>query len=118
MTCQIRNAVPAVVFLLFALPCSAGPCTSAIDQLQSQIDARLAAKAGAGGFASEAPSATMHHQPTPGSIANAETKLGELSPAVLDKARDAMARARAADAAGDANGCQSAVTELQKMLAQ
>ena len=115
MTCQIRNAVPAVVFLLFALPCSAGPCTSAIDQLQSQIDARLAAKADAGGYSTETPEATLHRQPTPGSIANAEAKLGELSPAVMDKVRDAMARARAADAAGDRSGCESAVAEIQKL---
>jgi hypothetical protein len=47
--------------------------------VQAGIDAKLEAQAAAGRSASESTSATMHRQPTPGSIAAAEAELGDIS---------------------------------------
>src|SRR5262249_8671373 len=76
---------------------NAGPCTQDIDRVQHGIDARLAAKAGAGPAARESTAATMSRQPTPESIAAAEAKLGELSPETMARARTAMTPPRQPD---------------------
>jgi len=43
--------------------------------------------------------------------------LGELSPATITKVKDAIARARSADAAGDSAGCQQALSEVEREIA-
>src|SRR5258708_13134263 len=68
----------------------AGPCSHDIDLMQSKVDAKLEAKAAAGPSARESGAATMHRQPTPGSIAAAESKLGEVSSHTLDVVEPAM----------------------------
>jgi hypothetical protein len=78
----------------------AGLCSDAIESMRARVDARLDAIAGAGRAAPESGGALVHRQPTPNSIAAAEEKLGELSPERMEAVRAAMARARAADAAG------------------
>ena len=75
----------------------AGPCSHEIDRVQAEIDAKLEAKAAAGPSARESTAATMHRQPTPGSIATAETRLGDVSPQKVEAVAAAMARAREAD---------------------
>ena len=92
---------------------SAGPCLQEIDGLQSQVDAKLEALARSGPSAAESSAALQHRQPTPGSIAAAESKLGEISSGVLAAA---MARAREADQTGDGSACQRAVAEVQRLL--
>lgn len=94
----------------------AGPCSSAIDRMQASIDARLESRAGAGPHARESTSATMHRQPTPGSIAAAEEGLGDVSPQQAEAAKQAMARARAADSAGDKSACEQALAEVQRTI--
>jgi cell division protein YceG involved in septum cleavage len=81
----------------------AGPCTAEIDQLQSDIDARIDTTAGTGQMAREGTAATMHRQPTPGSIAQAEVKLGEGSS--YTQALAALSQARKADQVNDATSC-------------
>ena len=49
----------------------AGPCSHEIERVQAEIDAKLEAKAAARPSARESTAATMHRQPTPGSIAAA-----------------------------------------------
>src|SRR5262245_45526532 len=100
--------VMALVISVLALstPGFAGPCSQAIDQMQAKIDARFEAAAGVGRSAPESSAATMHRQPTPGSIAAAESKLGELSPQTMQTLTATMARARAADLADDQSGCE------------
>jgi len=58
----------------------AGPCSQDIARLQAARDAKLAAAVAAGPSAHEGTAATMHRQPTPRSIATAESELGGLSP--------------------------------------
>jgi hypothetical protein len=53
----------------------AGPCSHEVDRILAEIDAKLEAKAAAGPSARESTAATMHRQPTPGSIAAAETRV-------------------------------------------
>lgn len=49
-------------------------------------------------------------------MAETEIKLGALSPAVLEKIEDAMARARKADIAGDTNACEQALSEVLRAI--
>jgi hypothetical protein len=65
-------------------------------------------------MARESAAATEHHEPTPGSIAQAEQSLGEGSGD--EKALAALTRARQADAAGDATSCERALAELRTAL--
>jgi hypothetical protein len=94
----------------------ASVCTDAIDSVQARFDARLDAVAGAGRAAPESAGALMHRQPTPGSIAAAEEKLGELSAERMQSVRAAMSRAREADAAGDKAACERALEEAQAAI--
>ena len=55
----------------------AGPCSPEIDRMQARVDAMIAATAAAGPTGRESDAALMHRQPTPGSIAAAEERLGE-----------------------------------------
>ncbi|MGO4388614.1 hypothetical protein AB4Y85_13855 [Microvirga sp. 2YAF29] len=92
---------------------AAGPCAPMIDRAQEQVDARIDAQAGSGAAAPESTGAMLHHEPTPGSIANAERKSGDGSRA--QTALALLAQARKADAAGDAAGCERALEELRAM---
>jgi hypothetical protein len=91
----------------------AGPCSDAIGRMQARLDARLAARVGTGPTVTESSTATLHHQPTPGSIAAVEEQLGAVSPEKVQTIQQAMARARAADDAGDKNGCEQALADVQ-----
>jgi hypothetical protein len=97
-------------------PAEAGPCTGAIDAAQARADARIDAIAGAGGYGKQSTGAMLHHQPTPGSVAQAEAQLGEgASPEDL---MNALTEARAADAAGDRAACERALSKVRNLLAK
>jgi len=106
----------AVMVALLTLPSYAGPCTHEIDRMQAAIDAKLEAKAAAGPAARESTAATMNRQPTPGSIAAAEARLGEVSPQMIEAVGAAMAQARAADRADDKIGCERALADVQGVI--
>ena|ERR1700687_4410824 len=97
-------------------PSFAGPCSDAIDSMQARIDAKLEAKAAAGPTAKEGVAAGMSDQPTPRSMAAAEEKLGEMSSQTVDAVRQGMARARAADNAGDKSACEQALADVQRAI--
>lgn len=99
-----------------SLPSLAGPCATAIDAMQAQVDAALEARAAAGPTARESEGALMHRQPTPGSIAAAEARLGDISPQAMEAIAASMARARRADAAGDAKACERALAEVKAAI--
>jgi hypothetical protein len=101
---------------LLAVPCQAGPCSKDLERVQVLIDTKLNAIAAAGPTADQSASAQLHRQPTPGSIAQAEQKLGELSPSTIENVKAAMTRARSADAAGDADGCNRALAEVRSHI--
>lgn len=90
----------------------AGPCSPEIDRMQAQIDARIQAQAAAGPAARETTAATMHRQPTPRSIAAAES----FSPELIQAVNAAMTRARQADDAGDRSACEQALADVQRAI--
>jgi hypothetical protein len=104
----------ATVFALSNVPSHAGPCSDEIDRMQARVDALIAATAAAGPTGRESTAATMDRQPTPGSIAAAEEKLGE--GAQPERALAALAQARAADRAGDQSACERALADVQRVL--
>lgn len=109
-----RVLIPVIFTLLASEAAFAGPCTAAIGKTQAQIDAKLNRKALAGPTGTESVDATLHHQPSPESIAAAEKALGE--GASIRAAIAALKLARAADDKGDAAGCQAALANAQNAL--
>ena len=112
-----RFLVVCAAALAASMPASyAGPCSHEIDRVQAEIDARLETKAAAGPSARESTAATAHRQPTPGSIAAAEVRLGDVSPQKVEAVLAAMARAREADQAGHQSACEQALADVQRAL--
>ena len=116
MTVRQLLVISPFALSLVALPCQAGPCSKDLERIQLLADARLNAIAAAGPTADQSTAAQLHRQPTPRSMAEAEQKLGELSPVAIEKVRDALTRARSADAAGDTVGCQQALAEVEREI--
>jgi hypothetical protein len=115
----LRFLAPTVVALALSTTVSAaGPCTQQIAQVQAQVDAKLRANAVAGPTAPESPAALRSHQPTPQSIAEAESKLGVISQELTTAVTTGMARAREADRAGDQSACEEALAAVRHALGQ
>ncbi|UVF21684.1 hypothetical protein HPT29_011435 [Microvirga terrae] len=111
------TGLPSVLILAaaFAAPAAqAGPCGAEIDRVQAAVDARIDATAGAGRTGAESTAATDHREPTPGSIATAEARLGD--GASNEKALAALTQARAADQAGDGAACERALTAARAAI--
>ena|SRR6516162_8391268 len=87
----------------------AGPCSA-------EIYATLKAKAADGPTLQESREALLHRQPTPGSIAAAESRLGTASPQMIDAIMRGLARAHEADRTGDLNACRRALSEMESLL--
>jgi hypothetical protein len=88
-----------------------GPCTAPIAQLARQTNLAAsdpAADPEAGPTAPQTVGAQLHHQPTPGEVEHAERVANADADAALD-------RARKADAAGDADGCNRALEEARHL---
>ncbi len=110
-----RLCIPVTAAITFSIvPSFAGPCSSEIDRLQSGVDALIAATAVGGPAGRESTAAMTHRQPTPSSIAAAEARLKE--GARTERAKAAMARARAADRAGDTSACQRALADVRREI--
>ncbi len=71
-----------------------------------------------GPTARETNAATDHRQPTPDSIAAAESRIGDISPGVVTVIETGMARAREADAANDRAVCERALAEVERAIGQ
>lgn len=106
----------AFALVLSLSPSHAGPCTKQLDRMQARIDAKVEAIAAVGPFMRQGTFAGMDDQPTPRSIAAAEATRGEISWQTMDTVRQAMARARAADAAGDGRACRTALADVQRVI--
>ena len=92
---------------------SSGARAKDIERIRILINQKLDAAA-AGPTANQTVGAQMHRQP--GSIAAAESKLGELSPKRIEAVKDARTRARNANIAGDSEGCARALSEVQREI--
>ena len=109
MSIRYLCASIAAAITLSIVPSHAGPCLPEIDRMQARVDAMIAATAAAGPAGRESLAATTHRQPTPSSVAAAEARLGEGQRA--ERATAAIARARAADSAGDNSACEQALAD-------
>jgi hypothetical protein len=99
----------AVAFVGSALAAQAGPCAKQISQLEAQIQSAQDLPPGSVGSPSAPQSvgAQLHRQPTAQSVESA------LSRANAD-GEAAVARAKKADAAGNAGECATAVIEARQ----
>jgi hypothetical protein len=114
---NMRNCwIPVLCVAAFTLstsPGNAGPCTREIDREWVELGAKLQARIGAGRSYIQGTIGLLHHQPTRGSVAGAEEKVGDMW-VPLEKAVMALARAREADYAHDAGICKGALIEAQR----
>ncbi len=93
----------------------AASCAVQIDQVQAQLDKALAHHAKTAPYAVESKAAKLDHQPTPGTIARSEDKIGAWSGG--EKAVAALGRAREAQAAGHTSACFVALREARHAIA-
>jgi hypothetical protein len=84
-----------------------GPCTAQIEQLEHQLAGDVLGP-NSGPTGGQTVGAQLHHQPTPSSVGQA----AHVANADGDLAID---RAKKADAAGDAEGCNQALVEARRL---
>jgi len=116
MIARRATAIAGLTFILSAAPAHAGPCTDRIYETDLDVAKLLGAAAAEGRPAAESAFATMHRQPTPGSIASAERQAGDLTADQLQAVTEAMDQARHADDEGDEAGCEEALNDVDRML--
>jgi hypothetical protein len=109
-------APAATALALFASPADAGPCTDRIYQVDLEIERLIDAAAANGKPAAQSTFATMHRQPTPGTVATAEAKAGNLSSEQVEAITKTLDAARDADDKGDRAACEKALNEAERML--
>ncbi len=114
---RLRKVILALA-VVAATPAAAiaGPCTAGIDKLQVAFDHRLDTAAAAGPSGAETTDAKLHHQPTQQSVADAEEKLGDITPDMAQTFVQAMESARDADAAGNKAKCSAALHDARSAL--
>lgn len=99
----------AMAFVGSAFAAQAGPCTTQISQLEAQIQSAQALPPGSVGSPSAPQSvgAQLHRQPTAQSVESALSRANADGDA-------AVARAKKADAAGNASECATAIVEARQ----
>lgn len=107
-----------MAFIFGAAPAYAGPCTERIYQTDLDVAKLLDSAAAQGRTKTESTFATMHRQPTPGSIASAEQEAGDLTSEEAQAITEAMDEARHADDQGDRAGCEKALSDVDRILKQ
>jgi hypothetical protein len=114
----VRHAISSagMTFVLFGVAAHAGPCTDRIYQTDLAVAKLLNVAAAQGRPAAQSTFATMHRQPTPSTVASAEAKAGDLSPADFEAITKDMDEARNADDAGDRDGCEKALVAVDQIL--
>lgn len=116
MIIRHASAIAGLALILGAAHAHAGPCTDRIYETDLTVAKLLDSAAAQGRPAAESTFATMHRQPTPGSIASAEQQAGDLTADEVQAITEAMDAARHADDKGDGAGCEKALNEVDRML--
>jgi len=116
MIVRHATALAGMALTLGAAPAQAGPCTDRIYETDLKVAKLLDAAAAEGRTAPQSAFATMHRQPTPGSIASAEQQAGDLPGADFRAITEAMDAARRADDEGDRAGCEKALSQVDRVL--
>jgi hypothetical protein len=109
-------AFSAAALAVSATASFAGSCLNDIDRMQARVDARVEAIAAGGPFVPAGVSAGMGVQPTPFGMAQVEAKMGEVSWQTVDAVREAMVRARAANAAGNRKVCEKELASARRLM--
>jgi hypothetical protein len=113
---RLASAMAGIAIILGAGPADAGPCTDRIYQTNLDVAKLLNSAAAQGRPAVQTAFATMHRQPTPGSIASAEQQAGDLTSEEAQAITEAMDVARRTDDEGDREGCEKALGDVDRML--
>src|ERR1700727_2208483 len=116
MIVRQATALAGMALILGAAPAHAGPCTDRIYQTDLDVAKILDSAAAQGRPVPQPPFATMHRQPPPGSVASAEQQAGDLTTDEAQAITEAMDEARHADNAGDRDGCEKALSDVDRML--
>lgn len=114
MTKATQFGAATMVLLLTIAPGYAGPCQGSIDRVQARADAVIAKRAAQGPWRRESLAARRNYQPTPRSIAAAE---GAGNGSRVDRALNALDRARAADRSGNSARCNAELNRATRALA-
>ena len=109
-------ALSSLALVLSTGPSYSGPCRQQIDDVRDAAAAKRNALAEAGKAGGESTAATMHRQPTPKSLSQAEERLGQISDKDAEAYLQAMDRAVAADERGNLTECEKALTEARRVL--
>jgi hypothetical protein len=107
-------ALSSLALLLSAGPSYSGPCTPQISDVRDTQSKLLNEIAGTEPAGKESTGATMHRQPTPSSVAQAEGRPGKN----VEAFEQAMERAVKADEADNLAECEKALTEARRILNQ
>jgi len=113
MSIAARFGAAILILLVTIAPSQAGPCQASIDRVQARVDAVIATRAGQGPWKPESIDALRGYQPTPRSIAAAE---GGGNGSRVQRALNALDRARAADASGNVALCNAEVKRAGRAL--
>lgn len=116
MIAPVGLGLAALVLSLLPLPARAGACADDIYETDQAVNVRLGAIAAQGKTGAETTFATTHRQPTPGTVAQAEAKAGEVSEDQVKAVTEDMLQARNADAANDLTACEKALAEARKAI--
>ena len=116
MNFRLFIPVSAAALLLTVGPSLAAPCSKDIAEMQAAFDAKLATAAATGPSAPESTMATLHRQPTPATVARAESQLGDISSENAEIVTRALERANDADLIGDVTACQQELAEAKEAL--
>jgi hypothetical protein len=94
----------------------AGPCTADIERLKSEIDTKVKAQLAGNTSLTEALTAAVKGQPSPGAKANAPTAQSSAPLENMGTVYLALAQAVGADIVGDKSKCDQALAEARSAL--
>jgi hypothetical protein len=114
---NLQRLVLTAALLAAATPAvGADSCNGDIVRVVIRINAELAAIESKGPVVPQSSAARLHHQPTPGSIAAAESRAGVLPARSVKAVEAGLARARKAARSGDQGACEQALAQVQRLL--
>jgi hypothetical protein len=108
-----RFGAAIIIPVLTIAPSYAGPCQDSIDRVQARVDAIIVKRAGQGPWRPESIDALRGYQPTPRSLAAAE---GAGNGSRVQRALNALDRARAADGSGNVALCNAELNRAGRAL--
>lgn len=120
----LHRSLPWITFGLLVVsmgvssPALAQDCLAEIDRTQAEVDAAVAKHAKNAPFAPEGSFATLGHQPTPESVAQAEAGLtqwtgGDVASAALDRARDAVIAGQSGECFAQVRAAREAISSAK-----